>query len=125
MVKKIRFSELPRDEQIALVRKRMEAGDSNTTAAEYLGTTPGTVAGIRFKHNIPSKNKSTQAMAKAKATQEPASVTPTVVSKPQAPRYVLAASEATQCTHEDETGRRCAYEKEPRSTRCLLHANSK
>lgn len=47
----------------------------------------------------------------------------TVQAPADAPRPKLAASEATQCEHRDEVGRRCAYERrDAKSRMCVLHS---
>jgi hypothetical protein len=52
-----KWNKLSKAQQIAAVRRRMDAGDSNVDAAMALGATPGQIAGIRNRHSIPAKNR--------------------------------------------------------------------
>ncbi len=105
-----RWKNLTRDEQIAEVRKEMtKPGTSNKSAATALGATPGMVAGIRYKNDIPSTNK------------------PGLHAEPEAapalnrPLLKMAASEATQCRRRDNDNHQCGCEREPDSYFCLKH----
>lgn len=109
------FNKLPPEARAEKVRALMEAGHSNKTAAVALGTTLGTVVGIRRKYGIPSLNP--QGGAASVAAPKPATVEDT--ERPQPP-FKPAASEATQCI-ERVTEYQCGYEQEPGSDRCRLH----
>lgn len=99
------FKSLSKEERAARVRELMAKGHSNKSAAKALGITEGAVAGIRHRHNIPSKN-------------EPGFERNRERTLPPPPK--LAASERTQCFYVHE-GRRCAYEREPAMQYCRLH----
>ena len=110
------FKDLPREEQIAAVRLSMEAGGSNTSVARALGTTPGTVAGIRFKNNIPSRN---QPHGQSRTTDTKSSVLSDTSEPSRTPfKLKMAASEAKQCLAFDEGGRQCAGAREAGSDYC-------
>lgn len=103
-----RWRALSKEQKIAEIREAMQQGHSNTTAAEALGATPGIVAGIRYKNNIPPRS----APPSRAAPRTPA---------PAWPRPKLAASEATQCVHCGPDKLRCAYERVAGSLYCVLH----
>lgn len=94
-----------KSERVQAVRDAMVAGHSNRSAAKALGTTRGTIAGIRRKHDIPT------------TYQAP-------VRKPLE-RPTLAAHESVQCTYEFPSGQRCAYKQTEGSDRCPYHPRRK
>lgn len=106
-----KWSECSDEERTEVLWELMRAGHTNKTAAKELKTTPGSVAGWRNRHNIPSRDNFPK---EKKGIETPASTA-------HKPRGKLAASEATQCIHKDNDGRRCAYERLPRSRFCALH----
>jgi len=101
------------------VRPLMKVGHSNRSAAKTLGVTPGMIAGVRHRQNIPSRNRSTGGKAKKSASNVVR--LPTKRAPPRlhgaAPMYKMAASEARQCKYEGG----CGYEREPGSDFCRLH----
>lgn len=121
MVKKLRhFSDLSPEEKVEIIRTMMAAGGSNKSLAKELGTTPGTIAGIRWKNNIPSTHPP------AFGRSPRVAVVPTPASAPTPPRAptarrTLAASEASQCERHDEDNLRCAYERERGRRFCSGH----
>lgn len=132
---------LSKEQQIEEVREAMAVpGTSNKSAATKLGATPGMVAGIRFKNNIPSTNKPGDApKIKAAEVAEPPSVVPVKVPdvveeapplptpqgatkpKPNLPPLKLAPTEAVQCHHIFDDSRRCGGLQEPGSRYCDRH----
>lgn len=111
------WDEYDDDEHTEVLKRLMDDGHSNISAAAALQTTPGTIAGFRFKNNIPSKNPPVTPRKKA-----PEEVPRTAVYVPTHPPQKLAASEATQCAYTDpKDGKRCGYERKPCSTFCELH----
>ncbi len=102
---------LSKEQKIDAVRQAMLEGHTNVTAAQKLGTTPGAIAGIRFKNNIPSRGN-------IRVEEKPAPVTKVTPSL----RPKLAINEATQCTWVDPSDdMRCAYEQLPGSRHCAQH----
>lgn len=98
------------EERIALVRQAMEDGHSNTSAAKALGTTLGTIAGLRNKNKIPSKNSA------------PPMYPPTIPRQ----RLKVAVSEAKQCIEMIGTNghkHRCGYEIAEGLDKCALHCD--
>ncbi len=104
------WSQLSKEERIERVKRAMLEGHTNVTAAQKLGTTPGSIAGIRFKNKIPSRGN-------IRAEEKPAPAQPGPPTKRK-----LAISEATQCVWVDPSDRlRCAYERLPDSKYCADH----
>lgn len=104
------WRQLSKEERIEKVKEAMLEGHTNVTAAQKLGTTPGTVAGIRFKNKIPSRGN-----IRAEEKSAPAQAAPSTKRK-------LAISEAAQCIWVDHSDRlRCAYERLPNSDYCADH----
>ncbi len=139
-----KFKNLSKEQKVAAVRAAMEAGHSNASAAEALGTTAGTVAGIRFKNGIPSKNrpgfnpkesgpvepKPPPPVAPAPVPKPAKSTPPPPAPRPQAPPeppdkpkppYKLAVSRFTACDAKWEDDRLCDYEREEGEHFCRLH----
>lgn len=114
------FSHMTEDERAAVIRSLMEEGHTNKTAAVALGTTPGTVAGIRHRKKIPSRPKEPKAEKPAPVpTPKP---TPAMDADPRPkPPFKAAVAEHLQCTYVDSDTRRCAYIKEEGDL-CRLHA---
>ncbi len=108
--KKKLYSEMSAAARERAVRRIMDAGGSNRSAAKELGTTPGTIAGFRNRKDIPSKNESGFADVKKSQSGVP---------------LKMAATEATQCTVVDERGLRCAYEHVFGSPYCGLPQHQK
>ena len=86
MAKKL-FADMDEDERAEVIRPLMEAGHTNKTAAKVLGTTPGTVAGIRHRKKIPARPKQPKEEAKPKertpTQKKKASRQPTRKAKPK------------------------------------------
>ncbi|MCC7500315.1 hypothetical protein IT396_00720 [Candidatus Nomurabacteria bacterium] len=105
------WRQLSKEQKIDAVRQAMFEGHTNVTAAQKLGTTPGAIAGIRFKNNIPSRGNIRVEEKPAPAPRVPTSLRPK-----------LAINEATQCIWVDPSdGMRCAYEQLPGSRHCAQH----
>lgn len=137
------FAEMNEDERAEAIRPLMKAGHTNKTAAEALGTTPGTIAGIRHRKGIPSrpnKEKPRRQVKKAAikklkgprpAKQKPEPVrfvppapTPLPVQEPEdkpKPPYKLASMRHLACDEKWEDGRLCDYVHEEGSRYCKLH----
>ncbi len=119
-----RWKALSKEQQVDEVRTAMaEQGATNKSTATKLGTTPGTVAGIRYKNDIPSTNEPRgQAAIKARLRPTPARVVAAKPSKqPDLRPLKMAASEATQCCHIFGDNTRCGGEQEPDSRYCARH----
>jgi hypothetical protein len=146
-----KFNKLSTAQKIAAISRRMEAGDSNIDAAMALGATPGQIAGIRYKHKIPSRNEPPGLRAthkrggkkeeKSARKSEPPRVklaVPVSIPEPvpEAPKpklvlpeppdkpkppYKLAVSRFTSCEAKWEDDRLCDYEREEKSKFCKLH----
>ena len=56
-VRRKSFAEMNKKERENAIRALMEDGHSNKTAAMELGVKPGVIAGLRWRHKIPSKNE--------------------------------------------------------------------
>lgn len=116
------FKKQTKAEQIRLVREAILAGHtSNIRIAEYLGTTPGTVAGIRFRNKIPLVPEVSPA-PEPSPRSDPAEVH---TKESDLPPLKVAASEATQCMKEVLGDKRCAFERLPRSKFCAMHQPKK
>jgi hypothetical protein len=107
------LKEYPKDKRPKIVAEVMSAGHTNRSAALVLETTPGTIAGLRNKHGIPSLNTATR--QKQGAREYPAAFS-------LRPLRRLAASEATQCLHVGEDNKQCGFERVPGRNYCSLHA---
>lgn len=127
MARKKLYENMTPDEQESAVRRIMEAGGSNRSAATQLGTTRGTIARIRRVKGIPSKNKPGFADVQKSSSGVLLPRTPAKlprVRKPKTPAplpvpgLMEAKSEASRCEYE---GAYCPYEAEAGSRFCPLH----
>ena len=110
--KKKLYSDMSPDEREAAVRTLMQAGGSNKSVAQALGTTPGAIAGIRYRRNIPSSHRSGFVDVKK---SESGVLLPRI---PAVPGLLEAKSEASRCEYK---GAHCPYEAKPGSPFCPLH----
>jgi len=138
------FYKLQEPEREQVVRKLMEAGGSNRSVAEELGTKPNTIASYRNRKGIPSTNeapkvgkrkKKPKAPTKLKPAAKPKETiappkpkveAPTVLPAPKLaplPKQDIAGleearSEASRC---ESKRTHCIYEAKPGSRFCPLH----
>jgi len=121
------------DERNALVAEAMEDGHSNKTAAKALGTTPGTIAGIRNRAKIPSKHRPTHGTAIEAASSPPPpeqksllEAEPEYEPPPQSAvdmNLRFAGDDwAHQCQHQvDAEGHLCSFKQMPGENYCPKH----
>ena len=124
-----RWRNLTPEEQVEEVRHAMHNRHTNKTAARALGTTPGIVAGIRYRHDIAPREipapKGGKPLKKPPQKRAQAKLAPAVAEPPPAPAPALLspgaeevvavegpvrkmAPQGEECSYMDEDKMRCA-----------------
>lgn len=115
-----KWKKVTRAQQDLYITLLWQDGHSEKAIADFLGTTKGIIVRRRQSH----LKSLTGARPRAKQFVDPERFQDLLdlhamdelkkkgVSSIVPPKYKMAASEATQCEHEDERGNRCGYEYE-------------
>jgi len=89
-----RWKNLSKEEQVEKVRFAMEDKHTNRSAALALGTTPGTIAGIRHRNDIPAQFK--ELKAKKPGAQKQAKALEKTFEPPEAESKITIFREEAQ-----------------------------